>query len=154
MTLKQGVVSPAIGAVLAAGILVALGQTAGTKSDEQALRELIQQRDQGKDVIKYTENAIFVSGAFPQGPVYGREAAKPKREEIAKSRPNQSTKHNVERLVVSKSGDMAYEFGNFTDAYDGADKKRTGFKGSYLRVWRKIDGEWQVDVAFARRNEP
>ena len=130
--------------------------TASTKTDEQVLRELIQQDDYGKDVIKFTEDAIFVSGAYPR-PIIGRqqrEAARPRQEEIARSRPNQSRKSEVQRLVVSQSGDMAYEFGNFTISYDAPDKKRAGFNGSYLRVWRKIGGEWKVDAFFARPNEP
>ena len=151
--LKQRVLSAATAVLLGVGILVALGQTA-EKPDEQALRELIQQQNDGKDVIKYTDNAIFVSGAYPRAPIIGREAAKPFREELAKQRPNQSSKKHVERLVVSKSADMAYDFGSFTSTWDAADKKQTGFNGTYLRIWRKIDGEWQVDAFFARCNEP
>jgi len=143
--------------LVVAGSGSAMAQAAASAmGDEQVLRELIQQENQGKDVIKYTDDSIFVSGAFPR-PIIGRqqrEAAQPRREEIAKHRPNQSVKREVQRLAVSQSGDMAYEFGDFTIGYDAPDKKRTSFNGSYLRVWRKIDGEWKVDASFARPNEP
>ena len=49
---------------------------------------------------------------------------------------------------------MAEEFGNFTLSFDQPDKKHISFDGSYLRVWRKIKGEWLEDAFFARPNEP
>src|SRR6266513_5797067 len=45
-------------------------------------------------------------------------------------------------------------FGNFTLSFDQPDKKHISFDGSYLRVWRKINGEWLEDAFFARPNEP
>jgi ketosteroid isomerase-like protein len=130
--------------------------TTASKTDEQVLRNLIRQENEGKNVIKFTEDSIFVSGAYPR-PLIGREnrrAAQQRSEELGKSRPNQITKREVKRLVVSQSGDIAYDFGDFTISYDAPDKKRTGFSGSYLRVWRKVGGEWQVDAFFARPNQP
>jgi hypothetical protein len=70
--LNKKVLSAAAGALLLTGMIVGLAQTAD-KSDEQTLRELIRQRNEGKDVIKYTDNVIFVSGAYPR-PIIGREA--------------------------------------------------------------------------------
>jgi len=49
---------------------------------------------------------------------------------------------------------LAEEFGNFTLSFDQRDKKHISFDGSYLRVWRKINGEWLEDAYFARPNEP
>ena len=144
--------------------LIALGSASATaqtttagKTDEQALRELIKQENEGKDVIKQTEESIFVSGMLPR-PVVGRketEAAEPKmREDVAKRMPNQSTKTEMKRLVVARSGDLAYDSGDFTISFDAQNKTRKGFDGSYLRVWRKKNGEWLVDAFFARPNEP
>lgn len=48
---------------------------------------------------------------------------------------------------------MAEEFGNFTMSYDESNKTHIGFNGSYLRVWRKVNGEWLADPFFARPNE-
>jgi ketosteroid isomerase-like protein len=121
-----------------------------SQSDEQVLRDLIRQENEGKDIIKYTEDSIFVSGAYPR-PLMGRAA----HEQAQSSRrlTNRSVKDEVVRLVVSQSGDMAEEFGNFTLSFDNPDKTHTSFNGSYLRVWRKTDGEWKVDAFFARPNE-
>jgi hypothetical protein len=139
-------------------ILIAFGSPAASaqtdtngRSDEQLLRKLIQDNNEGKNVIKRTEDSIYVSGAFPR-PTIGHavEEALGSR----KDRSNESRKGEVVRLVISQSGDMAEEFGNFTLSFDQPDKKHISFDGSYLRVWRKINGEWLEDAFFARPNEP
>src|ERR1022692_205203 len=133
------------------GSLDAIAQTdTSGQSDEQLLRKLIQQDNEGKNVIKCTEDSIFVSGAYPR-PAIGRAAQKA--EFRGKDRSNESRKGEVVRLVISQSGDMAEEFGNFTLSFDRPDKKHISFDGSYLRVWRKIKGEWLEDAYFARPNE-
>ena len=139
-------------------ILIGLGSPAANaqtdtngRTDEQLLRKLIQEDNEGKNVIKPTEDSIFVSGAYPR-PMIGRavqEAVGPPRD-----RSNVSQKSEVVRLAISQSGDMAEEFGNFTLSFDQPDKKHISFDGSYLRIWRKINGEWLEDAFFARPNEP
>jgi ketosteroid isomerase-like protein len=121
-----------------------------SQSDEQVLRALVRQENEGKDIIKFTEDSVFVSGAYPR-PLIGRAA----HEQAQSSRrtANRSVKDEVVRLAVSQSGDMAEEFGNFTLSFDNPDKTHPSFNGSYLRVWRKTDGEWKVDAFFARPNE-
>jgi ketosteroid isomerase-like protein len=128
---------------------------AAEKTDDQTIRQLVQQENDGNRVIKYTDDSIFVSGAFPR-PIIGRkqfDAMKPRREEMKKARPNEKMKSDIQRLVISQSGDLAYEYGDFNVSFDSKNKKRTGFSGSYLRVWRKVNGEWLVDAFFARPNE-
>ncbi len=137
--------------LIAFGTPFAIAQTdANGRSDEQLLRKLIREDNEGKNVIKRTEDSIFVSGAFPH-PMIGHavEEALGSR----KDRSNESRKGEVVRLVISQSGDMAEEFGNFTLSFDQPDKKHISFDGSYLRVWRKINGEWLEDAFFARPNE-
>ena len=137
--------------LIAFGSPFAIAQTdANGRSDEQLLRKLIREDNEGKNVIKRTEDSIFVSGAFPH-PMIGHavEEALGSR----KDRSNESRKGEVVRLVISQSGDMAEEFGNFTLSFDQPDKKHISFDGSYLRVWRKINGEWLEDAFFARPNE-
>jgi len=126
----------------------AIAQTGTT--DEQLLRKLIQENNEGKNVIKRTEDSIFVSGAYPR-PMIGRAV----QEALGsrKDRSNESRKGELVRLVISQSGDMAEEFGNFTLSFDQPDKTHISFDGSYLRVWRKIRGEWLEDAYFARPNE-
>src|SRR5260370_37168658 len=139
-------------------ILIGLGSPAHNaqtdtngQTDEQLLRKLIQEDNEGKNVIKRTEDSILVTGAYPR-PLIGRavqEAVGPPRD-----RSNVSRKKEVVRLAISQSGDMAEEFGNFTMSFDKPDKTQITFDGSYLRVWRKINGEWLEDAVFARPNQP
>lgn len=74
-------------------------------------------------------------------------------EKIMKARLNEAQKTELVRLVIADSKDLAYDFGNFTIDYDTADKQYINFSGSYLRVWRKIKGEWKSEAFFARPNE-
>ena len=139
--------------IVCCGVVAASAQ--GAKKDEQILRDLISRADQNPAVIKYTDDSIFVSGAFPR-PIVGRQqmdAMKPKRDATINQRMNQVQKTEAVRLVISKSKDMAYEFGNFTLSFDTPDKKHVNFDGSYLRVWRKIKGEWMSEAFFARPND-
>ena len=133
------------------GSAAAIAQTdASGKSDEQLLRKLIQEDNEGKNVIKRTEDSVFVSGAYPR-PMIGH--ADQKAVGRPKDRSNETRRGEVVRLTISQSADMAEEFGNFTLSFDQPDKKHISFDGSYLRVWRKIKGEWLEDAFFARPNE-
>ena len=145
---------------LTTAILIGLGSPAAIaqtdtngKTDEQLLRKLIQEDDEGKNVIKRTADSIFVHGAYRR-PMIGRAAQEKEESRSLKDRSNFSRKSEVVRLAISQSGDMAEEFGNFTLSFDEPDKTHISFEGSYLRVWRKINGEWLEDAFFARRNEP
>ena len=122
--------------------------------DKKAIRQLIRKEDEGER-IKWTEDGIVATGLTPK-PLVGKKAAqefRSKWEAVRKQRPNSKTKTTVERLVIAKSGDLAYEYSSFRMEWDGPDGKRTGFTGSLLRVWRKVDGQWFAEAMFARPNE-
>ena len=102
-------------------------------------------------MIKFTEDCIVVTGAYPR-PVIGRAAFEQAQSLLL--RTNRLIKDEIVRLVVSQSADMAEEFGNFTMSYDEPNKKHISFNGSYLRIWRKVNGDWLADAFFARPNEP
>ena len=125
--------------------------TAPAKSDEDILRDLVRHENEGKKMIKFTEDCIVVTGAYPR-PTIGRGAFEQAQSGLHRS--NLSRKDEIVRLVVSQSADMAEEFSNFTMSYDEPTKKHVSFNGSYLRIWRKVNGEWLVDAFFARPNEP
>jgi hypothetical protein len=52
--------------LIAFGGPAAIATDANAKSDEQLLRKLIREDNEGKNVIKRTEDSVFVSGAFPR----------------------------------------------------------------------------------------
>src|SRR4030088_918680 len=82
------------------GTVAAIAQTGtNAKTDEQLLRNLIQEDNEGKNVIKRTEDSVFVSGAYAR-PIIGRGFHEPS----PKGRSNELHKSEVVRLAVSRSG--------------------------------------------------
>lgn len=130
--------------------------TAGStsKTDEQTIRDLVAQENEGKRVIQYTDDRIFVSGAYPQ-PMIGKEMSAENQQadnKLKTGRRNFKSTNRIERIVVSQSGDMAYEFGYGNLSYDTPENKHVSFENSYLQVWRKLQGQWKAEVMFARPN--
>ena len=126
----------------------------GATSDEQTIRSLVAQQNAGK-MPAFTDNRIFVSGAYPQ-PMIGKDMSddnKAAEQRMKKERLNFRSTSTIQRLEIAKAGDMAYEFGTANLSWDTPDQKHVAFESSYLRVWRKLDGQWKVDVFFARPNE-
>jgi ketosteroid isomerase-like protein len=127
-------------------------QSAG--DDEKLIRELVRKADEGQ-LIKRTEDSILSSGLTPR-PLVGRREQERFREKFAaarKKRPNEKTTTTVERVVVARSGELAYEYSHFRMRWDGPDRKRIGLDGSYLRVWRKVNGKWLEEAYFARPDQ-
>ncbi len=130
-------------------------QTTAETTDEQVLRRLIQQIGAEEACASLTDDAIFVSGAYPR-PVIGRAQipiAEPSPELRVDERRNEAKTEQLRRLVIAASGDLAYDFGDFALSFEQAGGVQVSFGGSYLRVWRKLDGAWQVDAWFMRPNE-
>ena len=123
-------------------------------TDEQMLRNLIQQADQDLSRLKYTDDGIFVSGAYAR-PLIGTTAlqtTQPVPEVLQEERRNVKVTSEIVRLVVAEAGDLAYDFGNFTLKYDTSEGRRISFEGSCLRVWQKVQDEWLIAASFRRPN--
>lgn len=122
-------------------------------TEEQRLRHHIDLLDRGEVQPAMTDDVIFASGAYPR-PIIGREQLEthPDRERLRRERQNMSSKRELERLVVSQSGDLAYAFGRFHLTWDTLDQQHISIKGSFLTVWRKVDDEWRIEASFNRPN--
>jgi ketosteroid isomerase-like protein len=68
---------------------------------------------------------------------------------VAANRRNDVFKTTVQRIEVSQSADMAYEFSTFSIAYDD-DRGHTEGTGALLRVWKKDGGTWKIGAQFQR----
>lgn len=99
--------------------------------DEEAIRRLVDQQNRGEQDLKGTDAFVAESGAGPNV-------------------PNPATHERIVRLVVAQSGELAYEYGDYSQGFAAPDSKAQPFGGAYLRVWRKQGGEWLVDAAFIR----
>lgn len=140
----------------AAGSRQATAQTTASNpaaTDEQTIRSLVQQSNEGKGPLKQADDRIFVSGPYKR-PFIGQGTPESQRtsDSIRTARSNVVNKQTILRLEVAKSGDLAYEYGEGILEFDEKDNKH--FKGnlSYLRVWKKVAGEWVVAAMFARPN--
>jgi len=61
--------------------------------------------------------------------------------------PNFALSFENEKVVVARSGDLAYETGTYSLTMSDARKKASTEKGHYVVVWRKqADGGWKAAV--------
>jgi ketosteroid isomerase-like protein len=125
-------------------------------AEEKVLRGLIEKEVKGERLpySAYTDDTVFWSGAYPR-PLEGRKhmEAVRKGRRAASKRSNERRTRDVKRLVVAKSGDLAYEYSDYTLQFDEPEGKTFRVKGSYVRVWRKEDGQWKVAVWFGQPHE-
>lgn len=56
-------------------------------------------------------------------------------------------------ITVSKSGDMAWDYGGSRSVINGPDGPIED-ETKYLEVWKKIDGEWKVVAISASSDKP
>ncbi|MBA2564624.1 MAG: nuclear transport factor 2 family protein [Gemmatimonadetes bacterium] len=99
-----------------------------------------------------SKNALAIANLFAEDGlgIYdgerfeGRDAILRDQEESF-TRPNATGTFKSDRIVISESGDMAYDLGTYSGGYDGPDG-RVENSGQYLTVWRKIGDEWKVAV--------
>lgn len=120
-------------------------------AEEAALRTIIEEDTKGKPA-PMAADAIFVSGAI-EYPVVGEEQRKTALAESNQKaqRTNIERKSKVERLVLSQSADMAYEYGSGHMSFD-TKEGHIEFDNAYLRVWQKLGKQWQVAAVFFRKN--
>ncbi len=67
--------------------------------------------------------------------------------------PDQTFDWSVTDVQVAKSGDLAYELGNFWFDTDGPGANPR-VSGEYVAVWTKADGTWRVAVDSSTAVEP
>lgn len=134
---------------LACVLSLALGlvplHAADLKADEAAIRAAI---TEGK--MPHTDDLIFWSGPYKR-PFVGSEKGELFSPD-AGIRKNQVHKFDIQRIEVSASGDLAYEFSYGTVEYDldGPRMRHVAVKNAVLRVWKKVNGEWKIAAEFAR----
>jgi uncharacterized protein (TIGR02246 family) len=102
---------------------------------------------QAKDPAAVVEN-IMVDDAksiFDGKVVEGKDAMLANAEAGLAKNPDFVIDWTTSRVEVAASGDMAYELGSWTYDPDG-DGEKTGEKGEFVVVWKKVDGEWRCVV--------
>lgn len=125
---------------------------AKSQNDEAVIRQLVADHNTGKAMLRYTDDRVFVSGAYPR-PSYSAndQVFRQVSDSLRKVRQDQQQQQEIKRLQVAASGDMAYEVGEGRLRFT-ANNQRADVSNAYVRIWRKVDGQWLVDVFFARPN--
>jgi uncharacterized protein (TIGR02246 family) len=126
--------------------------TADTRAaDEEAIRaaDLAWSKAAGdKDAAKfasfYAENAVLMAPGMAA--TKGRDAIQQAMTGMAQD-PNFALSFAPTKIVVAKSGDMAYEIGDFQMTSSDKKKKPSTLKATYVVVWGKqMDGSWKALV--------
>jgi uncharacterized protein (TIGR02246 family) len=120
-------------------------------ADEAALRALIGEWSaaaQAKDVAKFTsfyaQDAVVMLAAAPD--IAGLPAIQEGIGHMMQD-PAFALSFEADKVVVARSGDLAYETGSYSMTMTGAGKKAATEKGHYVVVWQKqADGAWKVVV--------
>lgn len=53
-------------------------------------------------------------------------------------------RHIISPSEIQFFGDYAYDYGYYEGARENKDKEEKAFKGKYVIVWQKVDGEWKI----------
>ena len=83
-----------------------------------------------------TDASIFPPGAEI---ISGREAI---RERWILPEGRRVLEHNIEPVSITVDGDTAYDHGHYSGISQNADQDPVSWKGKYVIVWKKVDGNW------------
>jgi uncharacterized protein (TIGR02246 family) len=103
-----------------------------------------QAKDAAKFVSVFADDAVVMMEGAPDisGIAAIREAIPGLMQD-----PNFALSFEADKVVVARSGDLAYETGTYSMTMSGPDKKPASDRGHYVVVWRKqADGEWKVVI--------
>ena len=127
------------------------------QAEADAIREANQawfaaERDGDVDaiMIHVAEGAVLLPQEAP--PISGLEAIRAMYEEFV-SMGLADIGGGPEQIVVSSSGDLAYDIGTNYTVVDGPDGQiRT--EGKYLGIWKKVEGQWKAVSVSWSTNTP
>jgi uncharacterized protein (TIGR02246 family) len=133
-------------------ILALLGSTLAfamdASADEQAIRALdvawshaAEVKDLDKTVSFYADDASILPPNMPIAT--GKDAIRAVWSQFL-SAPGFSITFAPSKIVVSKSGDMAYEIGVFQSTANDAQGKPAASVGKFVVNWQKRAGQWKV----------
>lgn len=97
-------------------------------------------RDVDDELSYFVDNAILMPPNAP--PIVGVKAIRPVIEGMIKNKINLGTPKGPDWIVVSESGDLAYDFGKYSVKTQRPDGLVTE-KGYYISLYKKIDGQWK-----------
>ncbi len=121
-----------------------------TKRSESEIRAIVDQENTGKKTAIASTDEIKVTDFFPK-PIIGNKLNAEENKLVDSFLNNTSNRtkiYKIIKIVVSRSADLAYEYGENSGGYDSKKNGHVEFHNYYLRVWRKVDNIWTIDVFF------
>jgi len=117
-------------------------------ADEQTIRALdtawshaAETKDLDKTVSFYADDASILPPNMPIAT--GKNAIRAVWSQFM-SMPGFSITFAPSKVVIAKSGDMAYEIGTFQTTVNDAQGKPTSSVGKFVVNWQKRGGQWKV----------
>lgn len=118
----------------------------------QALNEAVRAKNLDKAISFYADDALSFGGG---GPTMTTKEATRADMENGFSVPGWSIRWKTDTVVVSRSGDLAYEHGRYTYSAPEKDGKPETKTGNYLLVWKKpTGGDWKIAVDTDSEDPP
>ena len=108
-----------------------------------------------KSTVPMTQSAaedIYANTTTSKGPLQGKAKVEALRAaNLAERKNSKPAVFSPNKVVMSKSGDMAYDYGKARVEYDLASTgQHIAYDVEYLRVWKVNGGVCQVEGIFSR----
>ena len=105
-----------------------------------------------KPIPEVAADDIYLNSTNSKQPVTGKQEFEKFRSTLLAARKNiKPTRYFPERIVPSKSGDMAYDYGKAHVEYDLANTgQHISYDFEYLRVWKVSAAVCRLSASFSR----
>jgi uncharacterized protein (TIGR02246 family) len=118
------------------------------KTEEQAIRSIsMKWLELQKSHNAAGEAALFADDGVEynmnQEPSVGPAAIQRRITQDQKENPKEVVNWTTDRVEIASSGDLAIEYGSYTDTGSGLSGTETD-QGKYVTVYRKVNGTWKV----------
>ncbi len=144
-----------IGGVLFLILFVGAAAPAGRAQRGETCKEATVRK---KSVVPVTESAaedIYSNTTNSKGPLQAKAQLEALRKaSLAERKNSKPAVFSPQKIVTSKSGDMAYDYGKAHVEYDLASTgQHISYEVEYLRVWKVNGGVCQIEGIFARAHK-
>ena len=144
--------SPAPPAVTAAAPDTRETDATSIRAMEEGWNKDYETKDASKLLAHYTDDATLMGPGMPAS--HGKAAIEKTLKEMLAD-PSVSLKFKPSRVEVARSGDVAFTEGAYEMTMTSpATKKPVHDKGSYVTVYRKVDGAWKTVSDIATSEAP